>query len=256
MRYWNRNLITSTESEPTSSSASGIFDLTSQLIYKNASKWPASSAPSGLVTTSLIVHLDAGNTNSYPGSGTTWSDLTSSSNDLTLTNGPVFSSTDGGTIEFDGSNDYATSSNSVTLSGDFSFDAWVYLDTTASGYDAIFSIGQYSQTSGLALFGPYFSVWSGGSQLGYATTFATAAWKHVALTRSGSTNTLYLDGSSVGTFTNSNAFSGSIGLGAGFWTTSPGNYMPGKISNARLYNGKALTAAEVTQNYNALSGRF
>ena len=206
---------------------------------------------SGFVTTNLVASYDAGDTNSYSGTGTTWSDLTSNSNDLTLTNGPVFSATDGGTIEFDGSNDYALSSNSVTISGDFSFDAWVYLDTTASGYDAIFSIGGYSLTSGLALFGPYLSVWSNGGQLGYASTFATAAWKHVALTRSGSTNTLYLDGSSVGTFTNSNTFSGSIGLGAGFWTTNPGNYLPGKISNARLYNGTALTSTEVTQNYNA-----
>ena len=210
----------------------------------------------GVVTDGLAIHVDAGDTNSYSGTGTTWSDLTSNSNDLTLTNGPVYSSTDGGTIEFDGSNDYAVSSNSITISGDFSFDAWVYLDTTAAGYDAIFSIGGYSLTSGLALFGPYFSVWSGGTQISSATMISQAAWKHVALTRSGSTNTLYIDGSSIMTFTNSNTLSGSISLGAAVWATSHFNYLPGKISNARLYNGTALSAAEVTHNYNALSGRF
>ena len=262
MRYWNRNLITSTESEPTSSSASGIFDLNSQLIYKSASKWPGTLA--GVVTDSLALHVDAGNTNSYSGTGTTWTDLTSNSNDLTLLNGPTYSSTDGGIFDFDGGTDYATTSGStlsINASQDFSFDAWIKIDDT--GLNSIFNIGDYYQSSGFTFYtsqtGARLSVYTnntlafGAPSSGYVPT---NTWAHVALSRSGSTVTVYLDGASVGTFTHSAALSGQFDLALGKWNGTYYNPLNGKISNARLYIGKALTSAEVTQNYNALSGRF
>jgi len=61
--------------------------------------------PASLVTTNLILHLDAGDTNSYSGSGTTWSDLTTEGNDATLVNGPTFTDP---YIDFDGVDDEAT----------------------------------------------------------------------------------------------------------------------------------------------------
>ena len=66
----------------------------------------ASFAGPNLNTDKLILCLDAANTNSYPGSGTTWTDMSGKENDGTLTNGPTFSSDDMGSIVFDGSNDY------------------------------------------------------------------------------------------------------------------------------------------------------
>ena len=84
----------------------------------------------------------------------------------------------------------------------------------------------------------------------------TNTWKHVALSRSGSTVTVYIDGTSVGTFTHSAALSGQFDLANGKYNGTYYNPLNGKISNARLYIGKALTSAEVNQNYNALSGRF
>ena len=63
----------------------------------------ANNAP--IVTDGLVFYVDAGNSNSYPGSGTTWSDLIGS-NDGALTNGPTFDSANGGSIVFDGTNDY------------------------------------------------------------------------------------------------------------------------------------------------------
>ena len=54
-----------------------------------------------MVTDGLVLCLDAANTKSYPGSGTTWSDLIESNNG-TLVNGPTYSSADGGSIVFDG----------------------------------------------------------------------------------------------------------------------------------------------------------
>ena len=207
---------------------------------------------SGFVTTDLVASYDAGDTNSYSGTGTTWSDLTSNSNDLTLTNGPGYSATDGGLIDFDGTNDYSVTSNTVSLSGDFTIDAWVNIDTAGTGYNGILSIGGYDSSTGFTVFGPYIDVWSGGSPEGtFSTTFSTNAWNHIALTRSGSTCTLYLNKTSVGTFTNSSTFSGEIIVGAGKWSTTISNYLNGKISNARFYNGTALTVTQITQNYNA-----
>ena len=55
-----------------------------------------------IVKDGLVLALDAGNTKSYPGSGTSWSDLSGQGNTGTLTNGPTYSSADGGSIVFDG----------------------------------------------------------------------------------------------------------------------------------------------------------
>ena len=63
-------------------------------------------------TSGLIFYLDAANTRSYPGSGTTWTDLSGNGNTGTLTNGPTYSSANGGQIVFDGSNDNAVVLNS------------------------------------------------------------------------------------------------------------------------------------------------
>ena len=60
-----------------------------------------------VVNSGLVLYLDAANNKSYPGSGTAWTDLSNSGNNITLTNGPTFSSTNNGNISFDGVNDYA-----------------------------------------------------------------------------------------------------------------------------------------------------
>ena len=60
-----------------------------------------------IVTNGLVLCLDASDRNSYPGSGTTWYDVSNNGNHATLTNGPTFSTSNGGIFTFDGSNDYA-----------------------------------------------------------------------------------------------------------------------------------------------------
>ena len=59
-----------------------------------------------LVMNGLVLALDAANPKSYPGSGTTWTDLSGRGNTGTLTNGPTYSSANGGSLVFDGTNDY------------------------------------------------------------------------------------------------------------------------------------------------------
>ena len=87
-----------------------------------------------IVTDNLVLALDAGNTKSYPGSGTTWTD-TVGGNNGTLTNGPTYSSDDGGSIVFDGSNDYAqsgTSSDLIIGTQDYTMSLWVKYDSAKS----------------------------------------------------------------------------------------------------------------------------
>ena len=88
-----------------------------------------------IVTSGLVLHLDAGNTKSYSGTGSTWYDRSGNLNggvvnNGTLVNGPSYSSIGGGSIGFDGSNDYVTILNNTTVS--FTIGCWV--NTTATSF--------------------------------------------------------------------------------------------------------------------------
>lgn len=91
---------------------------------------PTAAPTANLVSSGLIVHLDASNTNSYTGSGTTWINLVASGNNGVLTNGPIFSNLASGSILFDGSNDYVTFTSGALLKPSttqyITAQAWVY----------------------------------------------------------------------------------------------------------------------------------
>ena len=187
------------------------------------------AAGPNIVEDGLVLALDAGNTQSYPGSGTTWSDLTSNSHDLTLTNGPTYSSTDGGIFDFDGTDDYATTSGSSTVSinasQDFSFDAWIKIDD--GGINSISNIGDYYLSSGFVFYTAIttrnLSVYTNNALAFSSGAVTLNAWAHVAFSRSGSTVTVYLNTSSVGTFTHSAPliFGSSYMTIKGLYTVAP-----------------------------------
>jgi hypothetical protein len=87
-----------------------------------------------VVTSGLVLALDAANTKSYPGSGTTWSDLSGNGNTGTLTNGPTFNSANGGSIAFDGIDDYTNLGLVTQLTNitNVSVNAWVYPVTSST----------------------------------------------------------------------------------------------------------------------------
>lgn len=84
----------------------------------------------GVISSGLVVHLDASNTNSYTGSGTTWTNLVASGNNGVLTNGPTFSNLASGSILLDGSNDWITFTSGGLLKPSttsyITAQAWVY----------------------------------------------------------------------------------------------------------------------------------
>jgi hypothetical protein len=90
-----------------------------------------------------VLHLDAGDAGSYPGSGTAWTDLSGTGNNGTLTNGPTYSAANGGQIVFDGTNDFAEIAGSASLAfntGDFTIECWFKLTRTAFSYGQIWDI--------------------------------------------------------------------------------------------------------------------
>jgi hypothetical protein len=226
-----------------------------------------------ILETDLVIHLDAGDPNSYSGTGTTWSNLVSGTSfDFTLVNGPVYNADEYGYFQFDGANDYATK-NSVFNFADypsFSVEAWVYPDNSSSDHSIC---GQWQSTT--AGFGPcilYLDV--GDSAVGYdwivrLTTGSTARigtttangnmteWNHVVATFSSTQIQLYVNNSLIGSAsTGAGIVDGTNeGIAIGADRDSGGRYWDGKISQFRIYE-KVLTSDEVTSNYNARKARY
>ena len=217
-----------------------------------------------IVQDGLILHLDAANTNSYSGSGTTWTDLSGNSNNGTLTNGPTFSTDNGGVIVFDGSNDYVDVSGSTTVSA-ATFLAWIRLDdlSQTSYTGIVFSRNPSGSISGMNFYSATENIgyhWNDASNTyswDSGLTVPDQEWCMVALTVSSSSATAYLFRSSGMTSATNSVSHGSTTLDAiKVGADVPTNrYLDGRIGVAMVYN-KALTESEVEQNYNALKGRY
>ena len=231
----------------------------------------ASAAGPNIITDGLVLHLDAANTNSYPGSGTSWTDIGGKGNNGTLTNGATFNSGNMGHIAFDGTNDYVdiTSLPVISNTSAMTMEAWVYLDNLDNDFQVI---GTWERTTRHWQFMPagstnhHLNISIAGSAYSVGTTSApaTGVWQCLAVTFTGggesslnTTNTsIYVNAVSQSLQnTGSTGTSGNdsyIGTRQGF---AASNFLDGSISLIRYYD-KALTEAEIKQNFNAFRGRF
>lgn len=219
-----------------------------------------------VVTDGLILNLNAGNTISYPGTGATWFDLSPSGYNATLVNGPTFSTLVGGCIVFDGVNDYATLGNILNYTtGNFSFSYWINASSIANSpvlfYKGSFSVsGYYHQISSDGSFALVVNQ-SGAYQ--FTNTVAGSllinTWYNVAVVRSGTSIKLYKNGvestyATVGTISNPASSTDNFTI-ASYGSPSASGYLNGKIASFYGYN-KALSGAEVLQNFNSTKGGF
>ena len=225
-----------------------------------------------LVTDGLVLALDAGNSKSYPGSGTTWTDLSGNGNNGTLVNGVGYNSDNRGSLVFDGSNDYVSKSswtNPPTTV--FSIGCWVkFSDNLNNRY--VLSFGRDAGgpfLGGLALFAYGFNVvadqlfFECGSAVGRVSSGIVPSlnvWYHLTVTADGTNTRFYLNAELKNT---SSQGGGGIAsnptLSVGSYVSSSGTpgvlFHSGNIAQVSIYN-RALSAAEVSQNYEALKGRY
>ena len=209
-----------------------------------------------IVTNGLVLCLDAGNSKSYPGSGTTWTDLSGNGNTGTLFNTPTYSSANGGSLDFDGSNDYSTINLSKTSIGsNLTFSIWI---RCIAGFpeQGIFQIadGLTSGTPWVLLQRPNTTTvrWYLDGNYRITNNLSDLTYVNLTITYNGTTWIAYKNGISDGTYIgNLGTNSGnSIWLGNGY-----NGFFRGNIAQVSIYN-RALTAAEIQQNYNALKGRY
>lgn len=207
----------------------------------------------GIVTSGLVLNLDAGFTPSYPTTGTTWYDLSGNLNSGTLTNGPTFNSSNGGSIIFDGADDYVNLPNGLLSgNGDFTIIQWVQSNGGSVGT----TFGNYP--SGTLQFGwsdSYVFLWLDNSSAYASTSNFTTAITMIAGRRIGTT-TNYMKNGAVLSTGSSNASIGDSNANFRIGTNiQTGEQYNGKIYTTLVYN-RGLSNSEILQNYNAQKGRF
>jgi hypothetical protein len=208
-----------------------------------------------IVADGLVLYLDAGSPNSYrPDFGTTWKDMSGNGYNGALTNGPTFNSANGGSIVFDGVDDYTTGSLSTSNINEYTLDVWANVTVKGIGGSPISTNGTGSQGS-IA----FIQIGGGGNPWQFNNVVtdspSTEVWYHVVGTQTTTTQTIYLNGVLK---TSGNAVS-SLGtqytVGTRYDRVVQSVYFNGKIAVTKIYN-RALTSTEILQNYNAQKSRF
>jgi hypothetical protein len=215
----------------------------------------------GIVTTNLSMFLDAGNASSYPGSGTDWTDLSGNSRNGTLTNGPTYTSADGGAIVFDGTNDFVQCSGSITATA-ATFVTWMRRNGPQDDFDGIiYSRG--AAATGISFFGTTNKIsytWNNAANTytwDSGLVIPDLTWCMIAVSVTSTTATAYLCQSSgitsaTNTVSHTSTTLDDIKIGQ---DDLGGRFFTGNIATAMIYD-RALSAGEITQNFNALRGRF
>ncbi len=212
-----------------------------------------------IVTNGLTINLDAANSSSYAGTGTSWYDTSGNSNNGTLTNGPAFSGQNGGMLTFDGTNDHIVIPG-FSISSSFTIEVWCYTTSLSTIYIVAGKYGGGAYDFWVGVYGSKFtlSISMPNKIEPQTAVVSTNTWYHVCAVYNASaiTASIYLNGVLSQTLSGSSAFQNPPGnYAVGAFGAGGGYYWPGKIPLHRYYN-RVLTAAEILQNYNAIKGRF
>jgi len=221
---------------------------------------PASASTSIVNGPNLKSNLDAGNSSSYSGSGTTWTDLTGNGNKVTLT-GTGYTNVNGGGITFNTGSTYGTQTfASPPFNGDFTWSC-IYKapDPTTNGWDFLYGTGGFNDLWIANVNGkPEFSWGSWFNSVISTSTesqLTTGNYYMLTLMRSGNTLSSYLQAKSYGvsaTISSTPIATTSLKIGIG-----PSNeaWQNGVMNVMLIYN-YALSQAEIVQNVNYYASRF
>ena len=228
----------------------------------------ATNYNTSIITDGLVLCLDAANVKSYPGSGTTWTDLSGNSNNGTLVNSPTYLVTNNGSLVFNGTSDYISVPSSTALNPTtaITIESWVKFSTTGTriiwcgkGDGVSNPTTQYWMEKTVAdKIMIYLSFGASAPNVTLKnTTIVAGIWYHIVATYDGATIKGYVNGvidpttysySGILTTTSTIFSIGRLG-------TYNGLYMNGNVSGIKIYN-TALSADEVLQNFNATRGRY
>lgn len=227
------------------------------------------------VTDGLILYLDAANTKSYVSGSTTWDDLSRDDKTCTLINNPTFSGNNGGSIVFDGVDDYARIGN-----GSPNFYKWFPITTQKFTLESwVKSIGSIGILGGIISlsYGITLSITSGGAvffrvynNVTNTSTYTGSTginlndntWHHIVATNDGTTSTIYVDG--IFNTSGSSPFNGDINpvwynntttCIIGEEVNNINRLFKGNIGIVKVYN-QSLSATQILQNYNATKNRY
>jgi len=216
-----------------------------------------------IVTDGLVFALDPGSERCYAGTGTATYNIINNATG-SLANGTAYVTSNGGAFDFDGTDDYIsfpddTNLNSQTLT----MESWVQLDSTLYQEAFIFEKGfvntQYSNfvaTNGYLYFRTI-GLSPNDNSLNLTSYTSAGLWTHITCTYGAGTKYIYINGvlRSTQTGLTGTISTNTTGLFLGAYGPGTSYFMNGKIAVSRVYN-KALTQAEVTQNFNAQKSRF
>jgi hypothetical protein len=228
-----------------------------------------------IVTDGLVLYLDAANPNSYVSGSTTWRDISRGGNNGTLINGVSYDGLNGGSLVFDGVDDYAlmgvTTPSYLQGNPSFTVEGWFKRNNSWVG-GATWGIGGNASQRGINSYtiGSNFisiDLW-GTSTYSTGQVYSLTEWKHIVWTYNGGgfttsniiiyINTVPYTGSNLiinrGGSGTPNINTSGIVLGRAGTTTNL-YYSPINIPNFKIYS-RVLTPTEVLQNYNATKSRF
>jgi hypothetical protein len=207
-----------------------------------------------ILTNGLVLALDAANSKSYPGSGTTWSDLSGNGYSSTLINSPTFTSDNGGSIFFDGTNDYADLNSNSIIAGTNPFTIESFYKTTGGTNGAIFTNFGTGYGSGVWFAGRY-GIWINAAVYVINAPLPLGTY-HMVATRDGSGNVrLYINGLLNNTGTLTGSIPSNINFRIGSDVNGFNEQLTGHLYSLKVYN-RVLSASEVQQNYNSQKSRF
>jgi len=223
------------------------------------------------ITDGLVLALDAGNSKSYPGSGTAWTDLTSTTAGV-LNNGPTYNSSNGGSISFDDVNDFVRFTRTDVNGGTFAYtnitcNLWINPGSSQNSGGG--------QANNLITVENTFEISIGNRGNGFSSLYYASvpwawygtesnvvkndAWNMITFVHATTGRWLYVNGTQVfyrgdtGNLTAGSATYPYLTLMGRFAGT--GSPAGGLLSNVQLYN-RVLSVGEIQQNFNALRSRY
>jgi len=198
--------------------------------------------------------------------GTTWTDLSGNGNNGTLVNGPTYNSSNGGSLVFNGSSQYATTP-AINLTTAGTVSAWFYKTGTGTP-DGANIVDIFSNVSSNGANGWSFALNTSTNKIDFyiannggfgvedfsTQTISNNTWYNVFVTYNGSNKIIYINGVQDSTFASSVNGNATTNWSIGSRNTGARNFQ-GNIAQVSIYN-RALSTAEVSQNYNALKSRY